>query len=83
MHTDLMTVNEDESVDLVAFVMDREQIQHIPVEDSEHRLVGVVSYRSILRYVGGRSELESAGATSVSRDHGTGTGDCGPQDFDA
>ena len=65
MHTDLMTVNEDESVDLVAFVMDRERIQHIPVEDSEHRLVGVVSYRSILRYVGGRNELESAGATSV------------------
>ncbi len=65
MHTHLMTVNEDESVDLVAFVMDRERIRHVPVEDNEHRLVGVVSYRSILRYVGGRSELKSAGATSV------------------
>ena len=65
MHTHLMTVNEDESVDLVAFVMDRERIRHVPVEDNEHRLVGVVSYRSILRYVGGRSDLESGGATSV------------------
>jgi CBS domain-containing protein len=60
-----MTVHEDESVDLVAFVMDRERIRHVPVKDAEHRLVGVVSYRSILRYVGGRNELKEAGATSV------------------
>ena len=65
MHTQLLTVNEDESVDLVAFVMDREKIRHVPVEDNEHRLVGVVSYRSILRYVGGRSELPEGGATAV------------------
>ena len=65
MHTHLMTVQEDESVDLVAFVMDRERIRHVPVEDADHRLVGVVSYRSILRYVGGRNELKEAGATSV------------------
>ncbi len=65
MHTQLLTVNEDESVDLVAFVMDREKIRNVPVEDSEHRLVGVVSYRSILRYVGGRSELPAGGATPV------------------
>jgi CBS domain-containing protein len=65
MHTHLMTVHEDESVDLVAFVMDRERIRHVPVEDADHRLVGVVSYRSILRYVGGRNELKEAGATSV------------------
>ncbi len=65
MHTHLLTVNEDESVDLVAFVMDREKIRHVPVEDNEHRLVGVVSYRSILRYVGGRSELPAGGATAV------------------
>ncbi len=65
MHTHLMTVNEDESVDLVAFVMDRERIRHVPVEDAEHRLVGVVSYRSILRYIGGQSELSLAGSTPV------------------
>ena len=65
MQTQLLTVDENESVDLVAFVMDREKIRNMPVEDSEHRLVGVVSYRSILRYVGGRDELPAGGATPV------------------
>ncbi len=51
MTTDPVTVNEDELVDLVAFVMDREKIRHIPVEDRDHRLVGVVSYRSLLRFM--------------------------------
>ncbi len=50
MTTDPVTVNESELVDLVAFVMEREKIRHIPVEDSDHRLVGLVSYRSLLRY---------------------------------
>jgi CBS domain-containing protein/gamma-glutamylcysteine synthetase len=51
MTTSLFTVNEDELVDLVAFLMDRKQIRHVLVEDDEHRLVGLVSYRSILRLV--------------------------------
>ncbi|TVP77916.1 MAG: CBS domain-containing protein [Gemmatimonadales bacterium] len=49
MNTRPVTVNEDELVDLVAFVMDRQGIRHIPVEDHEQRLVGLVSYRSLLR----------------------------------
>ncbi|HSR40937.1 MAG TPA: glutamate-cysteine ligase family protein [Longimicrobiales bacterium] len=49
MRTSLFTVNEDELVDLVAFLMDREEIRHVLVEDDEHRLVGLVSYRSLLR----------------------------------
>jgi CBS domain-containing protein len=51
MSTALLTVKEDELVDLVAFLMDREQIRHVPVEDDEHQLVGLVSYRSVLRLV--------------------------------
>jgi CBS domain-containing protein len=49
MTTELFTVNEDELVDLVAFLMDRKAIRHVLVEDSQHRLVGLVSYRSLLR----------------------------------
>ncbi len=52
MSTDLITVQEDEPVDLVASLMDWEKIRHIPVEDHEHRLVGLVSYRTLLRYLG-------------------------------
>ncbi len=49
MTTRLVTIRADEPVDLVAFLMDRKQIRHVLVEDENHRLVGVVSYRSLLR----------------------------------
>ncbi len=49
MTTALFTVHEDELVGMVAFLMDRKQIRHVLVEDDEHRLVGLVSYRSVLR----------------------------------
>lgn len=49
MTTDLYTVAEDESIDLVASIMDWENLRHVPVEDDKHRLVGLVSYRSLLR----------------------------------
>ncbi|MFQ5411967.1 MAG: glutamate-cysteine ligase family protein, partial [Phycisphaerae bacterium] len=51
MTTDLFTVNEDEVIDLVANVMDWERIRHVPVEDNQHRLVGLVSYRTLLRFL--------------------------------
>ncbi len=60
MTTDLFTVHEDELIDLVATLMDWERIRHVPVEDDQHRLVGLVSYRAILRLVaksvGGKME---------------------------
>jgi CBS domain-containing protein len=49
MTTDLFTVNQEELVDLVAFLMDRKSIRHVLVEDETHKLVGLVSYRSLLR----------------------------------
>ncbi|MDP2576353.1 MAG: CBS domain-containing protein [Gemmatimonadota bacterium] len=49
MTTDLFTVHEDELVDLVAFLMDQKHIRHVLVEDDSHRIVGLVSYRSLLR----------------------------------
>lgn len=49
MTTSLFTVHEDELVDMVAFLMDRNQIRHVLVEDDGHSLVGIVSYRSVLR----------------------------------
>ena len=49
MVTDLFTVQEDELIDLVANLMEWERIRHVPVEDPQHRLVGLVSYRNLLR----------------------------------
>jgi CBS domain-containing protein len=51
MATDLYTVHEDELVDLVACLMDWQRIRHVLVEDEAHRLVGLVSHRSLLRYL--------------------------------
>jgi len=49
MTTDLFTVQEDELVDLVAHLMHWKHIRHVPVEDAQHRLVGLVTHRSLLR----------------------------------
>ena len=49
MTTALTTVNQDELVELVAYLMDLRQIRHVLIEDNDHRLVGIVSYRSVLR----------------------------------
>ncbi len=49
MTTDLFTVSEDDLVDRVAFLMDRKQLRQVVIEDMEHNLVGIVSYRSLVR----------------------------------
>jgi len=49
MTTDIFTVNEDEAIDLVASVMDWQRVRHVPVEDNDHHLVGLVSTRTLLR----------------------------------
>jgi CBS domain-containing protein len=61
MSTDLFTVQEDEPIDLVASLMDWEKIRHVPVEDHEHRLVGLVSYRSLIHLLA-QGELWKRGA---------------------
>ena len=49
MSTDLFTVRPDDLIDLAASVMDWRHIRHVPVEDSEGRLVGLITHRSLLR----------------------------------
>ena len=49
MSTDLFTVQPDDLIDLAASVMDWRHIRHVPVEDDEGRLVGLVTHRGLLR----------------------------------
>lgn len=49
MSTDLFTVRPDDLVDLAASVMDWRHIRHVPVEDTDGKLVGLVSHRGLLR----------------------------------
>jgi len=52
MDSDLVTVAEHEPVDLVAHLMVWNNIRHVLVEDADHRLVGLVSQRALVRLVG-------------------------------
>jgi len=49
MTTDLFTVHEDEAVDLVAKLMDWKRVRHIPVENEQGALVGLISCFEVLR----------------------------------
>lgn len=48
MSTDLFTVRPDDLVDLAACVMDWKHVRHVPVENDEGQLVGLVSHRDLL-----------------------------------
>lgn len=52
MTRDLLTVHPDESVRRAAILMEWGRIRHVPVEENE-KLVGLVSYRTIIRLVAG------------------------------
>lgn len=67
MSTDLLTVTEDEPLDLVANLMDWHRIHHVPVEDNEHRLIGLVSHRPLLRFLASDETRKETGPIPVSR----------------
>jgi CBS domain-containing protein len=49
MSTDLFTVKPDDLINLAATVMDWRHIRHVPVEDAEGRLVGLITHRGLIR----------------------------------
>ena len=63
MSTDLFTVSPDDLIDLAASVMDWRHIRHVPVEDREGRLVGLITHRGLLRMM-----INSAGKLTTVRE---------------
>src|SRR5687767_15965598 len=65
MSTDLFTVKPDDLIDLAASVMDWRHIRHVPVEDEEGRLVGLVTHRGLLRIlnIGNRANSDDSPTT--------------------
>jgi CBS domain-containing protein len=53
MATDFVAVRQDDAVELAANLMVYEMARHVAVEDAEGRLVGLVSYRALLRLLAG------------------------------
>ena len=54
MSTDLFTVHADDLVDLAASVMDWRHVRHVPVEDDDGRLIGLVTHRDLLHLLSKR-----------------------------
>ncbi|MAE76599.1 MAG: hypothetical protein CMJ85_07015 [Planctomycetes bacterium] len=52
MVTELFTVRPGDLVDLAAAMMDWEHLRHVPVEDDDGHLVGLITHRQLLRWVG-------------------------------
>ncbi|MCD4748504.1 MAG: CBS domain-containing protein [Thermoanaerobaculales bacterium] len=66
MDTDLVTVNEHEPVDLVAQLMDWNNVRYVLVEDDHNHLIGVVSQRALLRLIGTYNPEQLGGPMPVS-----------------
>jgi len=69
MTTDLFTVHPEDIVDLAASLMEWEHVRHVPVEDVEGRLVGLVSHRVLLRMLarGARGEVKPVAVREIMR----------------
>ncbi len=65
MATDLFTLRPDDLVDLAASVMDWRHIRHVPVEDDQGRLVGLVTHRTLLRLLNRGTENQNTKTLTV------------------
>ncbi len=65
MSTDLFTINEEDVVDVAAAMMKWRHIRRIPVEDGSGTLVGLVTYRGLIRLLS-RGEAGRMKPTAVS-----------------
>jgi CBS domain-containing protein len=66
MTTDLCTVHPDEPVDLVANLMDWKHIRHVPVENEQGVLVGVVSCFEMFRHFARNDDRATTEPVAVS-----------------
>jgi CBS domain-containing protein/gamma-glutamyl:cysteine ligase YbdK (ATP-grasp superfamily) len=65
MATDLFTVRPDDLVDLAASLMDWRHIRHVPVEDENGHLVGLVTHRGLLRLLSRGSNASDGSSLTV------------------
>jgi CBS domain-containing protein len=67
MTTDLVTAHEDDPVELVANLMDWHHIRHVPVEDPQSQLAGLVTRRTLLRFLASEEGRQAHEPIPVSR----------------
>ena len=62
------TVQPEDAVELVVKLMDWEKISHVPVEDREHRLLGLLSHDSVIRHLAATGASDAAAADVMKTD---------------
>ena len=67
MTTDLFTVQADDPIEMVANLMSWERIRHVPVEDKEHRLIGLVTYRAVLRFLTTGGSIQNTAVSEIMK----------------
>jgi len=67
MTTDLFTVQADDPIEMVANLMSWERIRHVPVEDKDHRLIGLVTYRAVLRFLTSGGSLRDTPVSEIMK----------------
>jgi CBS domain-containing protein len=60
MVTDLFTVGSEDLLDLAASLMDWRRIKHVPVEDEDGHLVGLITHRTLLRQLSKDTSAQSS-----------------------
>lgn len=67
MTTDLFTVQADDPIEMIANLMIWERIRHVPVEDKDHRLIGLVTQRAVLRFIAANGVSHRTGVSAIMR----------------
>jgi len=65
MSTDLITVSEDYLAEMVLKIMEWRNIHHMPVEDKEGKLKGIITKKRLVEYIEGSKNSERATAADV------------------
>jgi len=67
MTSDLFTVQPGDVLDLAASLMEWEHIRFVPVEDQDGRLVGLVTYRELMRVLARGGSRESVAVRDIMK----------------
>jgi len=71
MTTDLFTVHADDPIEMVVNLMSWERIRHVPVEDRNHNLVGLVTYRAVLKFLASGGPMHDTPVSAIMKDQVT------------
>jgi len=67
MSTDLITVQAEDPAEIITNLMTWERVRHIPVEDQEHRLVGLVTYRALLSLIASGRSIHDTSVSEIMK----------------